>query len=132
MVRAKGTYSLLLKVGEQIELEVGALGMVEFPSGYYSYTGSAFGPGGFARINRHRSVHTGENSTRHWHIDYLLPHAEILDVFQATGVDAECEIAGRIPGDPIPEFGVSDCSCISHLRYTPEKHRLEAALSEEF
>ncbi len=132
MTRAKGTYSLLLQTSDETELEVGALGPIEFPAGYYAYTGSALGPGGFARIDRHRRVHTGQNPTRHWHIDYLLPHTEILDVFQLPETEAECTIAQRLPGEPIAEFGSSDCSCHSHLRYTHTKNDLETALNDEY
>jgi endonuclease-3 len=132
MARAKGTYSLFLGLKESNELIVGALGKIEFPAGYYAYTGSAFGSGGFARLDRHHRVHSGENQTRHWHIDYVLPHVEILDVYRTAGIDKECELAGRLPGTPIPEFGSSDCSCHSHLQYTPHKHRLKTALRNEY
>lgn len=132
MNRAKGTYSLLLELAEPTRITVGALGSIQFPPGYYAYTGSAFGAGGFARIDRHHRVHTGENQTRHWHIDYLLPHVKMTQVFRAHNVDDECGISNRLPGDPLRKFGSSDCSCPSHLRYTPNKHQLETALAEEY
>lgn len=132
MARAKGTYTILVEVTDPVELDVGALGLLEFPAGYYAYTGSAFGSGGFSRIYRHRRVSTGENPTRHWHIDYLLPHATILTDYRAAGIDTECDIAGRLPGTPIPGFGASDCSCDSHLRYTQTQQKLETALRHEY
>lgn len=132
MASAKGTYTLLVQVTDPVELEVGALGLIEFPAGYYAYTGSAFGPSGFSRIDRHRRVSAGENPTRHWHIDYLLPHTALLTDYRAAGVDKECDIAGRLPGEPIPGFGASDCSCDSHLRYTQTKQELETALRHEY
>lgn len=132
MSRAKGTYSLLLELTEPTRITVGALGSIQFPSGYYVYTGSAFGAGGFGRIDRHHRVHIGKNQTRHWHIDYLLPHVKITQVFRAQNVDDECGISDRLPGDPIRKFGSSDCTCPSHLRHTPTKHRLETALTEEY
>nr|WP_255680988.1 DUF123 domain-containing protein [Natrinema sp. DC36] len=31
------------------------------------------------------------------------------------GADRECELAGPLPGTPVPDFGASDCDCGSHL-----------------
>lgn len=50
-----GTYVLLVDVPRAATLEVGALGQLEFAAGAYAYVGSAFGPGGFARIDRRQS-----------------------------------------------------------------------------
>ncbi|MFW6448197.1 MAG: GIY-YIG nuclease family protein [Halobacteriota archaeon] len=111
----RGTYALVLRVADSISIEVGALGERTFEAGTYVYLGSAHGPGGFGRIERHRAVATGERDVRHWHIDYLLPNADIERVIVWPGADRECEVAGAIPGTPITGFGASDCSCSSHL-----------------
>ena len=56
------------------QLRIGALGVFDFPPGWYVYIGSAFGPGGItARVTRHARA----AKRLHWHIDYLLEHADI-------------------------------------------------------
>ncbi|MFB6354317.1 MAG: DUF123 domain-containing protein [Halobacteriales archaeon] len=125
-----GTYTLLLRVAAPTTIRVGALGERAFPAGVYAYTGSAFGPGGFARIERHRRVAAGDADTRHWHIDYLLPSASVRDVYTAAGAAIECAVARSLPGERVDGFGASDCDCDSHLAYTtdpgPLRQRLEA------
>ncbi len=69
-----GTYTLLIALAKPATIAVGALGECEFSAGRYAYTGSAFGPGGFSRVDRHREVASGDRDVRHWHIDYLLGH----------------------------------------------------------
>ncbi|WP_299335788.1 GIY-YIG nuclease family protein [Haloplanus sp.] len=115
-----GTYTLCLDLPHAVDVEVGALGAHRLPAGGYAYTGSALGSGGFTRVDRHRRVATGENDTRHWHVDYLTGHpaTELVTVITSGGVDAECRIARRLPDGPVPEFGASDCDCRSHLAMT--------------
>lgn len=50
-----GTYVFVTDVARAATIDVGALGDREFPAGAYAYVGSAFGPGGFTRVDRHRS-----------------------------------------------------------------------------
>jgi len=90
-----GTYTLLIDLAEQQRVAVGALGTHTFERGYYAYVGSALGPGGFARLDRHRELASGERDTRHWHIDYLLgtDAASLVDDVRSEGVDAECKVA---------------------------------------
>jgi Uri superfamily endonuclease len=114
---AGGTYTLLLRLPDPVEIGVGALGTHALPVGAYAYTGSALGSGGFARVDRHRRVAAGDHDTRHWHIDYLTGHPtiELVGVVTSPGVDAECAVADRLPEGPIDGFGASDCGCRSHL-----------------
>lgn len=117
----RGIYTLILELEHEIRIRVGALGEILFPEGCYAYTGSARGPGGFRRINRHVAVMNGENATRRWHIDYLLPHVALRDVITTTtDLDLECVVARRIGADctAVPRFGCSDCRCQSHLHYS--------------
>ena len=65
----KGIYTLVLSLSADQTVEVGSLGPVLFSKGYYAYTGSARGPGGLSRVERHISVMEGKNQTRRWHID---------------------------------------------------------------
>lgn len=124
--QTRGTYTLLVELAAGTDIEVGALGEFQFEAGWYAYTGSALGAGGFARVDRHRELAAGGRSTRHWHVDYLLGHrdASIDQVVRSDGVDAECQIAAAIDGEAIPDFGCSDCDCQSHLQYSRDRQPL--------
>ena len=117
----KGIYTIVLLLRSDAVVEVGSLGKVSFSAGWYAYTGSARGAGGFKRVLRHIAVMEGVNSTRRWHIDRLLPLAELVEVVATpTGEDLECAVARWI-GEKFPSvrgFGSSDCSCPSHLSFS--------------
>jgi endonuclease-3 len=112
-----GTYALVFELPHEVELGVGALGTHALPAGGYVYVGSALGPGGFARVDRHRRVATGRHDVRHWHVDYLAGHPDsrLRGVRTLPGQDVECELAGSLPSGPVPGFGASDCDCETHL-----------------
>lgn len=63
MSHVKGTYVLQIVVDERITITVGALGSIAFDPGSYAYVGSAFGPGGLVRVERHREVSSGKRET---------------------------------------------------------------------
>ncbi|MFB6120270.1 MAG: DUF123 domain-containing protein [Halobacteriaceae archaeon] len=115
----QGTYTLLVEVTSETQVEVGALGERQFPVGTYAYTGSAFGPGGFTRLDRHREVAAGDRAVRHWHVDYLLgaDATRVVGDVRTAGRDVECAVARRLAESfpPVSEFGASDCGCDSHL-----------------
>jgi len=121
--KGPGTYLLLLRLEEDREIEIGRLGSLFFPPGYYLYAGSAMGPGGLvARLARHsqRSKHP------RWHIDYLRYYANLVEIWAVESeVRLEClwarEIARFSPARPVPHFGSSDCHCPSHLFHFVEK-----------
>lgn len=129
-----GTYTLLLDLEEPAAVEFGAAGVRELRAGRYAYTGSALGPGGFARIARHRRVAAGDHDVRHWHVDYLLghPHARLVGDVRSPGADVECTIARTIArGDgtePVPGVGASDCDCGSHLAFARRASALTRAV----
>jgi Uri superfamily endonuclease len=113
-----GTYVLVMQLPRDTTLEVGRLGVVVFPRGYYCYVGSARGPGGWrARVARH--LRQGKKT--HWHIDYLLRHALLVDTWSASSAERlECTWAKallELPGATLPVlgFGSSDCRCPGHL-----------------
>jgi Uri superfamily endonuclease len=140
-----GTYALLLKLDKQERITVGKLGTFDFPVGYYLYVGSALGPGGLrARLARHRRG--GENSSQsnsgqtgkklHWHIDYLLQRAQLVEVWSVASEERlECkwgEVARGLSGAQVPVrgFGSSDCRCPAHLIYfsaRPDREQFEQA-----
>jgi endonuclease-3 len=125
-----GTYTLLLELERETTVTFGSAGPRELATGYYVYTGSAFGPGGLSRVDRHRRVCNGENSTRHWHVDYLLgqPAISWVEAWLSPDRDAECEIAGALPGRSIEGIGATDCGCDSHLGTHPSREALLNAL----
>lgn len=116
--RLGGSYILIILLDRRRAISVGALGTVVFEAGAYAYVGSAL-RGLDARIDRHLR----DEKKLHWHIDYLLQHAEIVDVVRVyTDQRLECRIAAPLC-DRLPRvdgFGCSDCSCPSHL-FGPER-----------
>lgn len=121
-----GTYTLVVERTGDGSIDVGTLGDVAFPTGWYAYVGSAFGPGGFSRLDRHRRVASGDHDVRHWHVDYLLgnPDTRLDDVVKTPDLDAECVIADRVDGERVDGFGASDCDCPSHLVYRGDRDGL--------
>jgi Uri superfamily endonuclease len=113
-----GTYILFVLLDHQVALSIGRLGDFDFPAGYYSYVGSARGPGGLeARLARH--LRAGKRPR--WHIDYLLQVATATEIWQVSSSERlECRWAEallHLPGAtlPVPGFGSSDCGCHAHL-----------------
>jgi len=117
----KGVYVLKLEIEKDTVIRVGRLGNILFKKGYYAYIGSALGTGGFKRVTRHFNVASGQNLTRKWHIDHLLPHSKVVSaVLIPAEVSIECSVAKAV-GEfyvGIPGFGCSDCSCSSHLFFS--------------
>lgn len=114
----KGIYVLVIRLNSNMDLSIGKIGMIEFRAGYYYYVGSALGLGGFKRVVRHFNIASGENRTRKWHIDYLLPFSKVISaVLIPTNMEIECEAARTIADfcASIPDFGCSDCRCATHL-----------------
>jgi len=134
----RGTYVLVLRLARPAALEVGRLGCVEFPAGYYAYVGSALGPGGLAARLKH---HLREAARPRWHIDYLRRAARPVEVWVSRdgrrrehawvrALAARPEI-----GRPVAGFGASDCRCGTHLFHanrlatmTSVRPELEAAV----
>jgi Uri superfamily endonuclease len=126
-----GIYTLILHLCGPQKIRIGSLGLLDFAAGFYAYTGSARGPGGLKRVNRHIQVLTGEKKTRRWHIDYLLPNTVFQEVVITRTVhDLECRIAGCIQETEhaVPKFGCTDCDCQSHLHYSGDLRQLQGAV----
>ncbi|MBN1350009.1 GIY-YIG nuclease family protein [candidate division KSB1 bacterium] len=109
------SYQLHITLKQPVTLQIGKLGLFEFPAGQYIYTGSAK-TNIQARVQRH--LRCGKKM--HWHIDYLLaaPLAEITaaELFE----ELECALNQRTPGQIIVRgFGSTDCrnGCGSHLKF---------------
>ena len=84
--------------------------------------------GGFAsRLRRHLR----HEKKVHWHIDYLLQKASVLDIIAAeTEHRLECTIAQALAGqfESVPDFGSSDCCCRSHLFFVAEEWQTKSAI----
>lgn len=119
-----GVYHLVLHLGKERRIRVGALGGFLFPSGYYTYTGRAMRalP---ARVARHAR----RAKPLRWHIDYFRRHARFIGVRAAASTRpgeeerlarALLALARKRTGEravPAPGFGASDSSCPAHLFY---------------
>jgi Uri superfamily endonuclease len=111
----KGTYLLVMSLPRDASVIVGKRGVIYFQRGCYAYVGSALN-GLDQRIQRHLR----REKKTHWHIDYLLPFTEIVEIFyKENNQREECTIARLLERNfaSIPGFGSSDCSCRSHLFY---------------
>ncbi|MFW9818759.1 MAG: DUF123 domain-containing protein [Candidatus Thorarchaeota archaeon] len=121
----KGSYILALYIDGDIQIEVGALGLIIFKKGFYFYIGSAMGEyGSSTLLNRVKRHFLSKNEKKiHWHIDYLLAdlHTIIIKIYLIPSkYPLECIIAREFPkicDNSIKNFGSSDCKCISHLFY---------------
>jgi Uri superfamily endonuclease len=121
----KGTYLLIMTLSKETSITVGKLGVIHFKKGGYAYVGSALN-GLDQRIQRHLRT----DKKTHWHIDYLLPFIEIVDIFyKENDQKEECTIAQVLERNfrNIPRFGCSDCSCGSHLFYGSSKEIIQGA-----
>jgi len=109
----KGSYILLLHLKQDTSCIIGKRGPLLFSKGYYVYVGSALN-GIEQRIQHHFRKH----KKFHWHIDYLLNHAEITNVYyKENNEKEECMIASQFTKSfsSTKRFGCSDCACTSHL-----------------
>ena len=111
----KGCYCLIIKVDETSTIKIGKkLGEIQFKKGFCVYVGSAMNSLE-SRLKRHLS----KEKKMHWHIDYLLKKAEIVDIIYNEDKKVECELSQYLASktEGIKDFGCSDCECESHLHY---------------
>lgn len=120
----KGIYLLILRLTEDIEIEVGKLGKQKFTSGWWIYVGSAYGTGGLkARLKHHIST---SHKRLHWHMDYFRPHAVLEKIIVCEHArHYEHSIANYLRTEvklfyPHIGFGASDCICPSHFFYSSQ------------
>ena len=108
------SYRLYINLTENLQLQVGKLGLFVFPKGNYVYTGSAK-----ININERIKRHLLKDKTLYWHIDYFLS-SEASKIVQIIKYDLdECDLNKKLEGVMIAKgFGSSDCkqNCGSHLK----------------
>lgn len=126
----KGSYTLLIEMPVNSEIEIGRLGKIKFCRGYYAYVGSALN-NMESRIRRH----LGKEKRKFWHIDYLLEEGRIREIIYAESSGREeCNIARELSRNlsSIAKFGSSDCSCSSHLFYSKGFKEIERRVVEAY
>ncbi|SJZ42151.1 GIY-YIG nuclease family protein [Selenihalanaerobacter shriftii] len=126
-----GIYNLIIHLPEDVEIKVGSLGKLNFKEGYYIYTGTAQ-RNLTARVARHKR----KKKKLHWHIDYLLQKAEVIDIKKWPGdKEFECKIHQTLLNnlnlvEPVSGFGASDCNCNSHLLYSSQLPIIDDKIEE--
>lgn len=125
MAIEKGTYALIAALEQDVTITVGRLARFSFPAGCYLYAGSARG-GLVQRVRRH----VRREKRLRWHIDYLLEHAEVMEVwYKREEQTHECLWAAAARALPRSStvargFGSSDCRCPTHLVHFPSQPSL--------
>ena len=123
-----GQYVLLLYLPANQTLAIGKLGVFDFPAGWYTYVGSAFGPGGLVGRIKH---HVQPVERPHWHIDYLRQAAILTEIWLSPDVErreqAWVDLMVAVPGATVlvEGFGASDSDRESHLFYFDLRPELE-------
>jgi Uri superfamily endonuclease len=125
----KGIYCLVFK-NPACTVRIGALGSLPFAAGWHCYTGSALGPGGLLRLERHLYLATHRDRRPTWHVDYLLTDPRfrvVYAVYAQTQERLECQLAAALArgGPGVEKFGCSDCNCPSHLLYWSREPQAE-------
>ena len=131
----QGTYTLVIELERPTDIRVGALGVVIFDKGLYTYTGSALGKSQSLRTRLLR--HIRDTKTMRWHIDYFLQGGKIRSIVLCESTARlECPInqalGSMTKGTVIAKrFGASDChmGCPAHLYHQPE-HGLNRLVKE--
>lgn len=112
--RDGGAYLLVLEMARSRRIDVGGLGRVAFPKGYYVYVGSAR-----ANLSKRVERHLRLRKRYHWHIDYLRDGTASCTALPVrASEDLEHDLAaalGELAGWDVPRFGCSDCRCPTHL-----------------
>ena len=109
------SYQLIISLSQNINIQIGKLGLLSFQKGTYVYAGSAK-RNMDARIKRHLS----KDKNLHWHIDYLLANKQTKIIKVIKSELSECDLNGHVKGKIIAKgFGSSDCkeNCKSHLKF---------------
>ena len=111
----KGVYVLAIWIKEDVGINVGALGHIDFVKGSYAYVGSAQ-----SGLEKRLQRHFRKSKRKFWHIDYLLDYesVKILEAFHKEARRTEeCKVAQKISltSLSVDGFGSSDCKCRSHL-----------------
>ena len=109
------SYQLIINLSQNINIQIGKLGLFTFPKGTYVYAGSAK-----KNIDTRITRHLSEDKNLHWHIDYLLANEKTKIIKVIKSELSECDLSAHVKGKIIVKgFGSSDCkeNCKSHLKF---------------
>lgn len=125
-----GTYAVIFscaQLHDNYQCQIGRLGTMKLKQGYFSYVGSAFGPGGLkARLAHHQR----RAKKPHWHLDYLKPYLQIEAIWFTRDPARREHLWASVMGDgagsaiALLGFGSSDCDCPTHLLYSSTRPEL--------
>ncbi|MGB7055785.1 MAG: GIY-YIG nuclease family protein, partial [bacterium] len=108
-----GTYLLDIFLQGSRTIRIGQLGRFSFRKGHYVYVGSAK-KNFYQRIDRHLR----EKKKMYWHVDYLLQHARVTNVWSCDLAEERvADILSALMRTPVLHFGASDKRSTSHLFY---------------
>ena len=108
------SYQLFINLSQNIEIQIGKLGLFTFPKGAYLYTGSA------KKIDTRITRHLSKEKNLHWHINSLLANEQTKIIKVTKSELSECDLNTDVKGKIIVKgFGNSDCkeNCKSHLKF---------------
>ena len=133
----KGSYILLVFLSDERRIQIGSMGLLTFPKGYYLYIGSAMGSNSSTSLENRVKRHISESNLKKlfWHIDYLLASniSVLIKLYLIPSlIRLECVLAGEILSvcdNYIKDFGSSDCFCSSHLMYFNDFKEIERIFS---
>ena len=118
----KGTYTIVIRCRQSVDLSFGNLGRAKIRPGLYVYSGSALGRGAVSLEGRIRR-HLRRRKKIRWHVDYvtssrrcMVKAAIYLESTRRLECDVSRMIGERLGAHPLlPHIGASDCSCSGHL-----------------
>jgi len=129
----KGSYILFIFLSDEMRIQIGSMGLLTFPEGYYLYVGSAMGSNSSTSLENRVRRHISESNHKKlfWHIDYFLASdiSIMIKIYLIPSlIRLECVLAGEILSvcdNYIKGFGSSDCLCSSHLLYFKDFPEIE-------
>ena len=133
----KGSYILLIFLLHETRIQIGSMGSLTFPKGYYVYIGSAMGHNSSTSLENRVKRHLSESHHKKlfWHIDFFLASdiSVIMKIYLIPSlIRLECVLAREILSvcdNYIKNFGSSDCNCSSHLMYFKEFQEIKQLFS---
>ncbi len=125
----RGIYVLVIRLPYPKSLKIGGLGKLRFEKGFYAYVGSAQNS-----LEKRIERHLSKKKKMKWHIDYLLKHGKIEEVWIKENAEKqeECITARAFARNfsSIHKFGASDCACESHLFYSENLEKIKNLLKK--
>lgn len=120
----RGLYILALRLSRSRGIKAGRLRRADLLPGLYLYVGRAR-----QHLTARLKRHLRKEKKAFWHIDYLLPHTRIEEIWIKSDFFEECLTAAKLrlltcnASLPIIGFGSSDCRCPSHLIRVPKRDK---------